>query len=108
MTAIEARPEAGGGDRIEHSVRVAVVGAGFSGLSVATRLRESGEKDFVVLGRAKSVGGVCRNNTSPGAASNVPPHLSSLPSAPNPGGSRSSPRGSRSGVTSSRWPTNGA
>ena len=61
MTAIEAR--SGDGGEVDHSerhLRVVVVGAGFSGLSVASGLRERGEEDFVVLERGESVGGVWR------------------------------------------------
>ena len=76
MTAIEARPEAAReGERSEHHLRVVVVGAGFSGLSVASRLREVGEEDFLVLERGESVGGVWRDNTYPGVVCDVPSHL---------------------------------
>lgn len=68
----------------ESHFRVVIVGAGFSGLSVASRLRERGEEDFVVLERGESVGGVWRENTYPGAACDVPSHLYSLSFAPNP------------------------
>jgi cation diffusion facilitator CzcD-associated flavoprotein CzcO len=89
MTAIEARAKVGREDkRIErHGVRqlrVVVVGAGFSGLSVASRLRDVGEKDFLVLERGEGVGGVWRDNTYPGAVCDVPSHLYSLSFAPNP------------------------
>ncbi|MDQ3284901.1 MAG: NAD(P)/FAD-dependent oxidoreductase [Actinomycetota bacterium] len=89
MTAIEARSRNGGeGDRNERRgerhLRVVVVGAGFSGISVASRLRERGEEDFVVLERGESVGGVWRDNTYPGVACDVPSHLYSLSFAPNP------------------------
>jgi cation diffusion facilitator CzcD-associated flavoprotein CzcO len=85
MTAIEARLEAGRERaRSEHHLRVVVVGAGFSGLSVASRLREGGEEDFLVLERGESVGGVWRDNTYPGVVCDVPSHLYSLSFAPNP------------------------
>src|SRR5918997_6679230 len=85
MTAIEARSRVGGESvRSERRLRVVVVGAGFSGLSVASRLRERGEEDFVVLERGESVGGVWRANTHPGVACDVPSHLYSLSFAPNP------------------------
>jgi cation diffusion facilitator CzcD-associated flavoprotein CzcO len=89
MTAIEARSRVGReGDRSERygerHLRVVVVGAGFSGLSVASRLRERGEEDFVVLERGESVGGVWRDNTYPGVVCDVPSHLYSLSFAPNP------------------------
>ena len=90
MTTIEGRPGVPGKDeRAERHVRVAVVGAGFSGLSVAARLRERGEEDFVVLERGECVGGVWRDNVYPGVACDVPSHLYSLSFAPNPGWDRS-------------------
>src|SRR5918997_2876971 len=68
----------------ERHLHVIVIGAGFSGLSVASRLLEGGEKDFVVLERGEGVGGVWRDNTYPGAVCDVPSHLYSLSFAPNP------------------------
>ncbi len=82
MSPIEAR--SGEGHRGEHHLRVVVVGVGFSGLSIASRLRERGEEDFVVSERGESVGGVWRDNTYPGVACDVPSHLYSLSFAPNP------------------------
>ncbi|HEV2744444.1 MAG TPA: NAD(P)/FAD-dependent oxidoreductase, partial [Rubrobacter sp.] len=89
MTVIEARLGSGReDDSIERHglrhLRVVVVGAGFSGLSVASRLCDVGENDFVVLERSEGVGGVWRDNTYPGAVCDVPSHLYSLSFAPNP------------------------
>lgn len=96
MSTIEACPENIRNDeRTVRHLRVVVIGAGFSGLSVATRLRERGEEDFVVLERAASVGGVWRDNTYPGAACDVPSHLYSLSFAPNPEWDRSFSAGDR-------------
>jgi cation diffusion facilitator CzcD-associated flavoprotein CzcO len=67
----------------EH-VRVAVIGSGFGGLGAAVRLRREGITDFVVLGRASSVGGTWRDNSYPGCACDVPSHLYSFSFAPNP------------------------
>ena len=55
--------------------RVAIVGAGFSGLGLAIRLRQRGEDDFVVLERGDDVGGAWRDNSYPGAACHVPSSL---------------------------------
>ena len=72
MTAMEARSEVGGEvERDGRHRRVVVVGAGFSGLSVAWRLREQGEKDVVVVERGESVGGVWREDTYPGERCDV-------------------------------------
>ena len=65
-------------------VEIAVVGSGFSGLAMAVALKRSGREDFVVLERAREVGGTWRDNTYPGCACDVPSHLYSLSFAPNP------------------------
>ena len=65
-------------------VRIAIVGAGFSGVGMAIRLRESGEEDFVVLERAGDLGGTWRDNRYPGCACDVPSHLYSYSFEPNP------------------------
>jgi cation diffusion facilitator CzcD-associated flavoprotein CzcO len=65
--------------------RVAIVGSGFSGIGMATRLLRDGERDFVVLERAGDVGGTWRDNTYPGCRCDVPSHLYSFSFAPNPG-----------------------
>lgn len=68
--------------------RVAVIGAGFTGLAVVHALRSAGFEDFVVLERAGEIGGTWRDNTYPGIACDVPSHLYSLSFAPNPGWQR--------------------
>ena len=69
-------------------VRVAVVGAGFSGLCMAIRLRREGIEDFVVLERGDEVGGTWRDNTYPGCQCDIPSALYSFSFAPNPDWSR--------------------
>jgi len=73
--------------RVEH-VRVAIVGAGFSGLGIAIGLKQRGIDDFVVLERGQDIGGTWRDNTYPGAACDVPSHLYSFSFAPNPNWTR--------------------
>lgn len=68
---------------MEH-VKLVIVGAGFSGLAMANRLRQSGREDFLILERAQEIGGVWQLNTYPGCACDVPSHLYSLSFAPNP------------------------
>jgi cation diffusion facilitator CzcD-associated flavoprotein CzcO len=63
---------------------VAVVGSGFSGLGTAIRLRQEGERSFVVLERGDEVGGTWHYNTYPGCGCDVPSHLYSFSFAPNP------------------------
>jgi cation diffusion facilitator CzcD-associated flavoprotein CzcO len=64
--------------------RIAIVGAGFSGLCMAIRLRQEGIEDFVVLERADEVGGTWRDNTYPGCQCDIPSALYSYSFAPNP------------------------
>lgn len=68
--------------RVSH--RVAVVGAGMSGILAAIRLREAGIDDVVLYEKAERLGGTWRDNTYPGIACDVPSHLYSYSFAPNP------------------------
>jgi cation diffusion facilitator CzcD-associated flavoprotein CzcO len=70
---------------------VVVVGAGFSGIGMAVRLRQMGIDDFVVLDRGNDLGGTWRDNSYPGAACDVPSNLYSFSFALNPGWTRSFP-----------------
>jgi cation diffusion facilitator CzcD-associated flavoprotein CzcO len=64
--------------------RIVIVGAGFSGIGMAIRLKQRGIEDFVVLERAPDVGGAWHFNTYPGCRCDVPSHLYSFSFAPNP------------------------
>ena len=55
--------------------RVAVLGAGMSGICMGVQLKKAGVNDFVILEKADSVGGTWRENTYPGVACAVPSHL---------------------------------
>lgn len=68
--------------------RIAIVGAGFSGLGAAIRLKQAGVEDFVVLERTGEVGGTWNVNTYPGCQCDIPSHLYSFSFAPNPGWTR--------------------
>lgn len=59
-------------------VDVAIVGAGFAGLGMATQLARRGRESFVVLERADAVGGTWRDNVYPGIACDIPAHLYSF------------------------------
>ena len=72
-----------------NDVKVAVVGAGFSGMGAAITLRQNGFDDFLVLDRGSDFGGTWRDNTYPGAACDVPSHLYSYSFELNPEWSRS-------------------
>jgi cation diffusion facilitator CzcD-associated flavoprotein CzcO len=71
------------------SVRVAILGAGMSGLCMGIQLRKHGVDDFVILEKAASVGGTWRENTYPGVACDVPSHVYSYSFELNPDWSHS-------------------
>ncbi len=71
------------GDERRRHFRVAIVGAGFGGLGMAIRLRQSGSEDFVVFERDGEVGGTWWANTYPGCQCDIPSHLYSYSFAPN-------------------------
>jgi cation diffusion facilitator CzcD-associated flavoprotein CzcO len=78
-------PSAGSdtGSEPEH-VDIAIIGAGFSGIGAAIRLKQEGFADFAVFEQADEVGGTWRDNTYPGCACDVPSHLYSFSFASNP------------------------
>ena len=88
MTQLEAPVAPSDADPLPTHVRIAAVGAGFSGLALGMRLQEEGIDDFVILERSSDVGGTWRENTYPGCACDVPSHLYSFSFAPNPDWSR--------------------
>ncbi|HEY1972111.1 MAG TPA: NAD(P)/FAD-dependent oxidoreductase, partial [Pseudonocardia sp.] len=61
--------------------RVAIIGAGFSGLAMAHRCRQAGI-EFVVLEKNPDVGGTWAENTYPGCRVDVPSHLYTFTFAP--------------------------
>lgn len=81
------RPARSRSGEAEH-VPVVIVGAGFGGLGLGSRLRAAGITDFVILERTDDLGGTWSRNTYPGAACDVPSTLYSFSFAPNPGWSR--------------------
>ncbi|TNE66663.1 MAG: NAD(P)/FAD-dependent oxidoreductase [Alphaproteobacteria bacterium] len=64
------------------SPRIAIIGAGLSGLCMAIKLREAGFSDFTLYEKAETVGGTWRDNRYPGVACDVPSHLYSYSFAP--------------------------
>jgi hypothetical protein len=54
---------------------VAIAGAGFGGLCMAIQLQKAGINDFLILEKAKEVGGAWRDNHYPGAACDVQSHM---------------------------------
>jgi cation diffusion facilitator CzcD-associated flavoprotein CzcO len=65
-------------------VKIAIIGAGMSGLGMAIALRRDGCEDFVVLEREQDLGGTWRDNTYPGCACDIPSVLYSYSDAQNP------------------------
>jgi cation diffusion facilitator CzcD-associated flavoprotein CzcO len=55
--------------------RIAIIGAGVSGILVAIKLRERGFTAFSVYEKASTLGGTWRDNRYPGIACDVPAHL---------------------------------
>ncbi len=69
------------------TVEVLIIGAGFSGIGAAIKLKQAGI-DCLVLEKAAEIGGVWRANTYPGCACDVPSSLYSYSFAPKPNWSR--------------------
>ena len=55
--------------------KVIIVGSGFSGICMGIKLKEAGIQDFIILEKAKSLGGTWRENTYPGAECDIPSAL---------------------------------
>lgn len=68
--------------------QIVIIGAGFGGIGMAIRLKQSGITDFIMLERDQKIGGTWRDNTYPGAACDVSSHLYSFSFEPNPDWSR--------------------
>jgi cation diffusion facilitator CzcD-associated flavoprotein CzcO/acetyl esterase/lipase len=64
------------------SLRVGIIGAGVSGLCMATRLREGGYEDVVIYEKAAELGGTWRENRYPGLTCDVPSRFYSYSFAP--------------------------
>ncbi len=83
-TAADTPARADTGEALPSEVDIAVLGAGFSGLGAAIKLKQEGYGDFVVLERGDDVGGTWHWNDYPGCGCDVPSHLYSFSFAPNP------------------------
>jgi cation diffusion facilitator CzcD-associated flavoprotein CzcO len=68
-----------------------IIGAGFSGLGAAIKLKQAGHTDMVILERADDVGGTWRDNTYPGCRCDVQASLYSYSFAPKPDWSETYP-----------------
>jgi cation diffusion facilitator CzcD-associated flavoprotein CzcO len=65
-----------------------IVGAGFSGLCMAIKLREAGIESFLVIDKNDGIGGTWWENRYPGCACDIPSHLYSFSFDLNPDWSR--------------------
>ena len=64
--------------------RIAIIGAGISGIGAVIALRKAGYTDLTVYEKADSVGGTWRDNHYPGLSCDVPSYWYSYSFAPNP------------------------
>ena len=62
----------------KRSLRVAIIGAGMSGLCMAAKLQDAGIDTFTIFEKADEVGGTWRDNTYPGLTCDVPSRFYSL------------------------------
>ncbi len=69
---------------VTRKARVGIIGAGFAGLGMGIRLRQTGNDDFIILESGSAIGGTWRDNDYPGCACDVPSNLYSYSFAPNP------------------------
>src|SRR5258708_3684602 len=69
-------------------LRVAILGAGLSGLCMAARLEQEGVRSFAIYEKGDGVGGTWRDNAYPGSGCDVPSHLYSFSFLPRPDWSR--------------------
>lgn len=64
-------------------LKIAILGAGMSGLCMAIQLKKAGIGSFKIYEKCHKVGGTWRDNTYPGLACDVPSHLYSFSFEPN-------------------------
>lgn len=67
----------------KRELRVAIIGAGMSGILAGIKLRETGYKQVVIYEKASRIGGTWRDNTYPGLTCDVPAHSYTYSFAPN-------------------------
>ncbi len=68
----------------KRSPKVAIIGAGMSGLCMAVKLQNAGIDSYTVFEKADDVGGTWRDNTYPGLTCDVPSRYYSYSFRPNP------------------------
>ena len=75
------------------SLKVAIIGAGMSGICMAVKLQDAGIDSFTIFEKADDVGGTWRDNTYPGLTCDVPSRYYSYSFRPNPNWSHLLPPG---------------
>ena len=78
------------------NLKIAVLGAGMSGMAMGHSLIKAGFTNFTIYEKADRVGGTWRENNYPGVACDVPSHLYSFSFERNPIGARHFRRAARS------------
>jgi cation diffusion facilitator CzcD-associated flavoprotein CzcO len=64
--------------------KVIIIGSGVGGILMGIKLLQRGWRDFVILEKARTLGGTWRDNVYPGVACDVPAHVYVYSFAPNP------------------------
>jgi cation diffusion facilitator CzcD-associated flavoprotein CzcO len=77
----------------KRSLKVAIIGAGMSGICMAVKLQDAGIDTFTIFEKADDVGGTWRDNTYPGLTCDVPSRYYSYSFRPNPSWSHVLPPG---------------
>lgn len=72
------------GEGLDQKTDMLIIGAGIAGMTMALEARKLGIRDITILEKADDIGGTWRENTYPGVACDVPSHLYSMASHPNP------------------------
>lgn len=70
-------------DNARRSPRIAIIGAGMSGLCMGARLRMAGIDSFTIYEKASRLGGTWRDNTYPGLTCDIPSRFYQFRFAPN-------------------------
>ena len=83
-TRIEPLDVHPGWARSGRTPRIAIIGAGMSGIASVVKLRRAGYTDLTVYEKADRVGGTWRENHYPGLSCDVPSYWYSFTFAPNP------------------------
>lgn len=65
------------------SPRIAIIGAGMSGMLMAIKLKQAGFDQFTIYEKASKLGGTWRDNTYPGLQCDVPAHMYTFSFEPN-------------------------